>query len=146
MPEKLRRQKRVHTARQTIGGNHNSPRSRTRHVVLKRIEELERRKAWKVHHGEPTSNFDEAIQTVRNIAGTNVHPLTAELFINGAPTRAAIWKDRLSRFEKPPTDRTVGYWVGKFLSMRETEVKSGDLSVSVAKLIDVKSAIPEQLL
>ena len=33
-------------------------------------------------------------------------------------------------FRQPPTERTVGYWVDKFLAMRETEVKSGDLSVS----------------
>jgi hypothetical protein len=123
-----------------------TPPTRFDHV----IEELERKKAWLVHHKEPTEKFDRAIEMLREMANDpNIHPSYANLFVNGAPDinrkrsdpsnshftsvvpmETTIWNDRLSRFEKPPTERTVGYWIEKFLAMRETEVKSGDLSVS----------------
>jgi len=38
-----------------------NPPTRFDYIIL----ELERRKAWNVHHGEPTENFDQTIQTVR---------------------------------------------------------------------------------
>ncbi len=104
------------------------------------IEELERRKAWLVHNNLDATPLDGAINALRNpsiISEGNEVRLVFPPDAYDAVMKPSeeVWVDRLSRFKQPPTDRTVGYWVDKFLAMRETEVKSGDLSVSTYESI-----------
>ncbi len=39
-----------------------------------------------------------------------------------------VWRDRLARSKPTPTDRTVGFWIAKFLELRDVDVKAGELS------------------
>jgi integrase len=91
------------------------------------IAEFERRKAWLVHQGRDASGVDGNMQLVREMADDDVHEsLAYDLTKPGWE----VWHDRLSRFTPAPADRTLEYWVDRFLALRQTEVKSGDLSVS----------------
>jgi integrase len=92
------------------------------------MDEMVRRKAWCIEHGQTAEaqDLDDIIQRVKRDPQT-----FALLMVNYLMNdRRDVWQDRLSRFTPAPADRTVGHWVGRFLAMRETEVKSGDISIS----------------
>ena len=90
------------------------------------VTELERRRAWLAAQGfKDNPGYDQVISMIKEMEGDDTHPSIAQSFIE---PMAAVWVDRLARTKPVPTDRTVGHWIDQFLSLRDVEVKAGELS------------------
>ena len=96
------------------------------------IAELTRRKSWMTHQGLDTTGMDRTIAMVRAMASDDLHPSIAEAITEPL---APVWQERLARVKETPVDRSVGYWVEQYLSLRQSEVKAGELSVSSFYLV-----------
>jgi hypothetical protein len=89
------------------------------------IAELERRRAWLVANGFSDAGYKETIEMVREMENDGAHGSIAQEVIK---PNATVWQDRLARHRLTPTDRTVGFWIAKFLELRAVDVKAGELS------------------
>ncbi|MGA8347543.1 MAG: hypothetical protein WB773_06940, partial [Isosphaeraceae bacterium] len=84
------------------------------------------------HQGLDTTGMDRTIAMVRAMASDDLHPSIAEAITEPL---APVWQERLARVKETPVDRSVGYWVEQYLSLRQSEVKAGELSVSSFYLV-----------
>jgi hypothetical protein len=95
-------------------------------------DEMARRKSWYLANGQyaEAQDLDRFIRDVERDPQTFA-PLMVNYLMDLSPISVRdLWRDRLKHFTPAPADRTIGHWVAKFLEMRETEVKSGDISIS----------------
>jgi integrase len=104
------------------------PNSRFDHI----IQELEALKQT----GVLQSGYDYLIDYVKRQAKDEGVPESEVKEIVPPSENLLLWGELLSRSKKPtPTDRTVGYWVTKFLDLRKDEVLGRQLSVAQYDLI-----------
>jgi hypothetical protein len=98
------------------------------------LQELEARKAWSQQEGHDASGIDQMIAFVSGLSDDDPDAADADAFIDpyldvraGDPMNL-VWRDRLARSKPTPTNRTVGFWIAKFLELRDVDVKAGELS------------------
>ena len=98
------------------------------------LQELEARKAWSQQEGHDARGVDQMIAFVSGLLEDDPDAADADAFIDpfldvrtGDPMNL-VWRDRLARSKPTPTDRTVGFWIAKFLELRDVDVKAGELS------------------
>ena len=91
------------------------------------ILEMEKRKAWLASKGQDTSGYEQGIEFIRDMATDDVHESIAREFIS---PMQETWQERLREFDPPSKDKTVGFFLDKFLSLRKAEYKAGNLSLA----------------
>jgi hypothetical protein len=80
--------------------------------------------------GYETSEIDQTISFLRGLEEDDRDASDADAFVDirSENPMNLVWKDRLSRFKPTEKENSLKYWIDQFLSLRDVEVKAGELS------------------